>query len=81
MKQDPIFIFSAYIRNKLSGTTMRIARAIMKLRRVNRDLDDKDINDVIQDLMKIDQKVSQLFSRTDQFLGKLRSRQHKKKIR
>ena len=80
MKRDPIFIFSAYVRNKLSGSAMRIAKSVMKLKKVSRSLDNKDIDDVIQDLIKVDQKIEQVFSRTDRFLGKLRAKEQKNGI-
>lgn len=69
MKQDPVFIFSAYVKNKLSGAAMRVARTILKLRRISRDLKNKDIDDVIEDLRKADRRYLKSFLGRINFSG------------
>lgn len=81
MKSDPIFAFSAHLKNKFAGVSLRIFRVIAKLKRVSRGLGNKDLDNAIEDLMKVDQKIPQIFSRTNRFLGRLQLKRQRKKIR
>ena len=81
MKRDPIFALSSHLKNKFAGVGLRIFRVIAKLKRVSRGLGNKDLDSAIEDLMKVDQKIPEIFSRTNQFLKRLQLKQQRKKIR
>ena len=81
MKRDPIFSFSSYLKNKFAGISLRIFRIKMKLKKVSRGLGNKDLDNAIEDLVKVDQKIPQIFSRTNRFLERLQLKRRRKKIR
>jgi len=81
MKRDPIFAFSSYLKTKFTVVNLRISRVTAKLKRVSRNFGNKDLDNAIEDLIKANHMMPQIFSRTNRFLKRIQLKQQRKKIR